>query len=326
MTLRHFIQFVIIFCLALSGSTLLAQQPAKKKNPKTQETPTTEVKEEEGLVVSVNTSQVVLNVTVTDLNEKFISGLKAENFKIFEDRTAQTIVSFGVEETPFTAAILLDMSGSMIPKMSLAKAACSRFASGIRTGDTIAIYGFKGFKVKQLQDFTEVKDVDPLVWDTDADGNTPLYDAVVTAAQALALRPEQRRAILVISDGADTSSKASFDQALRAANAANATIYTVDFSDAAVGVGINHDPGMQIIRDFANKTGGRFFTTPGGGKLRDAFESTVDELRHQYTIVYEPTNDKRDGKWRSVEVGINQPQLKTRTRSGYFGAKPEPQN
>lgn len=323
MTLRRSIWLIIFISLILTSTVPQAQQPpAKKKNPKTQETPVEETKDE-GLIVSMNTTQVVLNVTVTDINEKFISGLKAENFKIFEDRTAQKIVSFGVEETPFTAAILLDMSGSMIPKMSLAKAACSRFASGIRTGDTIAIYAFKGHKVKQLQDFTEVKDVDPLVWDTDADGNTPLYDAVVTAAQALALRPEQRRAILVISDGADTSSKASFDQALRAANVSNATVYTVDFSDSALGIGINRDTGMQVIREFATKTGGRFFTTPGGGKLRDAFESTVEELRHQYTIVYEPTNDKRDGKWRSIEVGINQSQHKVRTRSGYYGSKPE---
>ncbi len=320
MTRSYSTFLVLFFAFVIS---VQAQPPAKKKNPNVQPKPPVETKEDDGLVVSMNTTQIVLNVTVTDINEKFISGLKQENFKIFEDKIAQKIVSFGVEETPFTAAILLDMSGSMIPKMSLAKAACSRFASGIRTGDTIAIYGFKGYKVKQLQDFTEVKDVDPLVWDTDADGNTPLYDSVVIAAQALALRPEQRRAILIISDGADTSSKASFDQCLRAANAANATIYTVDFSDAALGLGINHDPGMQVIREFANKTGGRFFTTPGGGKLRDAFEATVEELRHQYTIVYEPTNDKQDGKWRSVDVGINQPQFKARTRSGYYGAKQE---
>ncbi len=317
--------FTILLIFTLSSASLLAQPPAKKKNPKPPEAPTEEAKDD-GLVVSMNTTQVVLNVTVTDLNERFVGGLKAENFKILEDRVPQKILSFGVEETPFTAAILLDMSGSMIHKMSLAKAACSRFASGIRTGDSIAIYGFKGFKVKQLQDFTEVKDVDPLVWDTDADGNTPLYDAIVDAAHALALRPEQRRAILIISDGADTSSKASFDQALRAANAANATIYSVDFSDLALGLSVAHDTGAQIIRDFSTKTGGRFFPTPGGGKLRDAFESTVDELRHQYTIVYEPTNEKLDGKWRSIEVGITQPQHKARTRSGYFAPKPETKN
>ena len=70
-----------------------------------------------------------------------------------------------------------------------------------------------------------------------------------------------------------------------------------------------------------------YFTQPfGGGKLRDAFESTVDELRHQYTIVYEPTNEKLDGKWRTIEVGISQPQHKARTRSGYFAPKPETKN
>lgn len=301
----------------------LAQPPARKKNQPEPPPAKEQNSSQDDQVLSVATTQIVVNATILDSQDRFVSGLKAGNFKIFEDHIQQKIVSFGFEETPFSAAILLDTSGSMTYKMSLARAACSRFAAGIREGDTVAIYKFGGLKVKLLQDFTEVRDVDPIIWETDADGETPLYDAIVTASEALGQRPENRRAILLLSDGADTRSKASFEQAIRAANAANVTIYAVDLSDSAFGQGPARDNGAKILKEFALKTGGRFFQTPGGGKLRDAFEETVNELRHQYTIVYEPTNEKQDGKWRAIELNVSNPQLKVRTRQGYYAARPE---
>ena len=319
------IQAIIFFAsLFLACTFCLAQppaQPAQKKNPGASPPVKEEELQGEAQVLKLGTTQIVLNVTVTNAGGRFISGLTSKDFRVFEDKMKQEIVSFTTEETPFAAAILLDTSGSMTPKMSLARAACARFAAGIREGDTVAIYGFGGTKVKLMQDFTEVRDVDPLVWDTDADGNTPLYDAIIQACEALSKREEKRRAILLISDGADTSSRASFDQALRIASTANVTIYSVDMSDAALGQGVARDNGAQIIKDFAVKTGGQFFQTPGGGKLRDAFEQTVDELRHQYTIVYEPTNEKEDGKWRTVELTLRKPAFTARTRPGYYAHK-----
>ncbi|MBS1812864.1 MAG: VWA domain-containing protein [Acidobacteria bacterium] len=298
------------------------QPPAKKKNQDAQPANKEETSPEEEQVLRVDTTQIVLNAIVTDAFDHHVSGLKAEHFRLLEDHAPQKIVSFGMEQVPFVAAILLDLSGSMGNKMSLARSACARFASGIRVGDSIAIYGFSGFKVKLMQDFTEVRDVDPIIWDTDPKDETPLYDAVVTASEALGKRAEQRRAILLISDGADTRSKATFDDAIRAASMANVMIYAVDMSEAAFGRGPAKDSGSQILKDFSLKTGGRFFPSPGGSKLRDAFEEAVDELRNQYTLVYESTNDKQDGKWRAIELTTKNPALKVRTRQGYYAAKP----
>lgn len=313
-----------LLCCSLWLPTSSAQQqppPAKKKNqdvapPKQEENP------EEEQVLRVETTQVVLNAIVTDAFDKHVSGLKAEHFLLREDLVPQKIVSFGMEQVPFTAAILLDLSGSMGNKMSLARAACARFAAGIRVGDSIAVYGFSGTKVKQMQDFSEVRDLDPIIWDTDPKDETPLYDAVVMASEALGKRDEQRRAILLISDGADTKSKATFEDAIRAASMVNVMIYAVDMSEAAFGRGAPKDAGSQILKDFSLKTGGRFFPSPGGGKLRDAFEEAIDELRNQYTIVYESTNEKEDGKWRAIELTTKNPSYKVRTRQGYYAAKP----
>ncbi len=272
-------------------------------------------------VISLETNLVVLNVTVTDPKESYISGLKAEDFKVFEDNSQQRILSFGFEETPFAVAILLDASGSMGNKLTLARAACGNFVERIRDGDVFSIYSFGGIKVRTLQDFTEVRDVPDSVWDLRADGETPFYDGIVKAAEALSKRPERRRALLIVSDGVDTKSSASLDEAMRKALAASAAVYAVNLSDAGVYKVAPRDNGVEVMKTLATKTGGRFFHTPGGNELREAFTNTVEELRRQYTITYESTNDRYDGRWRAVEVRVAKPNLNIRTRQGYFARK-----
>jgi Ca-activated chloride channel family protein len=157
-------RFILSLLIALCLWSVLASAHAQKRNK--QEPPKEPPKaEEQGRdTISVDTNLVVLNVTITDAKARYVAGLKAENFSLFEDNVPQRIASFGFEETPFVAAILIDTSASMEQKMSLARTACSRFADGIREGDSVAIYSFGGTTVKQLQSFTESRDVDPAVW------------------------------------------------------------------------------------------------------------------------------------------------------------------
>jgi len=296
-----------------------AQNPARKPNEKPQEPAAEDAADDDR--ISVETNLVVVNVTITDLRDRFVTGLKPEEFKVLEDQVPQRILSFSYEETPFSAVILLDTSASMEPKMSLARAACARFANGLREGDSVAIYSFGGSKIRMLQDFTELRDVADEVWDLKAEGDTPLYDGVITAATALSKRSEKRRAILLVSDGADTRSRHSLEDAIRRVTATGIAVYAVDLSDSALYHAGSQDSGAQVLREFCVKTGGRFFRTPGGSKLRDAFTQTVEELRNQYTLTYEPTNDKRDGRWRAIEVRLNRPRLNIRTRQGYHAMK-----
>ncbi|HZS03808.1 MAG TPA: VWA domain-containing protein [Blastocatellia bacterium] len=303
--------FLLALILILAGITAPAQQSQEQqKNPP----------DDDG-VLALETNLVVLNVTVTDARERYVAGLREKDFRVFEDKAPQKIVSFSFEETPFAAVILLDTSASMSSRMSLARAACSHFTSGIREGDNVAIYSFGGTKVKMLQDFSEVKDVDPVIWETNADGMTPMYDGIAKAVEALAKRPERRRAILIVSDGVDTTSKHTLESAIRQALAAGITIYAVDMSESALHRTPARDNGPEVMKTLATKTGGRFYPTPGGSKLRDAFAETVDELRNQYTIAYEPANERRDGKWRAIEVHARQGALNVRTRQGYYAAK-----
>src|SRR5678816_3258405 len=274
-------------------------------------------------VIRTNTELVVLNVTVTDKAGQYVKGLKASDFKVYEDGVEvnpKMIASFSLQESPYAAVVLLDSSGSMEARFSLARSAAIRFLDGLRPEDVAAVYRFDS-KVERVQEFSGGRDLAPTAYAIRAKGMTTLNDAIVEASKTLAERPEQRKAIVVLSDGMDTYSKASSNKALESALAVGATIYAVDMSSLEVG----GTPGRQSalsLKGFAEKTGGRFITTPGGPQLRDAFTGIADELGHQYTISYRPANTKRDGKWRTLEVKLVRDDLTVRTRKGYRAPKP----
>lgn len=275
--------------------------------------------QDEDEVVRVNSDLIVLNLTVTDKNGKYLHKLPRTDFRVLEDGREQKISTFSVEETPFAAALLLDTSGSMEGRVSLARSAAIRFLDGLREEDVAAIYNFD-IKVEQLQDFSPGRDLPSLAFDLKAQSMTKLNDAIMRAAKDLAARPEKRRAIVVLSDGADTRSSASPDKALANALAANATIYTVDMSDPRMSPQ-DRQVGASALRNYAAKSGGRYISTPGGRALADAFQSIVEELSNQYTIGYQSTNRERDGRWRSIEINLARPDATVRTRRGYRAPK-----
>ncbi|MCA1631303.1 MAG: VWA domain-containing protein [Acidobacteria bacterium] len=271
-------------------------------------------------MISVNTDLVVLNVTATDAKGEYVHGLKRADFKVFEDGREQQLTNFSVEETPFAAALLLDISGSMEGRVSLARSAAIRFLEGLREDDVTAVYSFHS-RVEQVQEFSQARDLTPRAFGLSAKGMTVLNDAVVRAANDLARRPEKRRTILILSDGEDTRSGATTDKALAAALAANATIYTVDMADRMIS-SPTALASAGALKNFATKSGGRYVPTPGGRELREAFAEIVEELSNQYTLGYRPNNTARDGRWRTVEVKVARPEVNARTRRGYRLSKP----
>jgi len=273
-------------------------------------------------VVRVNTDLVVLNVTVTDKAGQYVKALKASDFKVFEDGVevpSNMITSFSLQESPYAAVVLLDSSGSMEARFSLARSAAIRFLDGLREEDVAAVYRFDS-KVERVQEFSGGRDLAPTAYAIRAKGMTTLNDAIVEAAKTLADRPEHRKAIVILSDGMDTFSKASSEKAVESALAVGASIFAVDMSSIEIANSARQQSAASL-KGFAEKTGGRFVSTPGGPALRDAFAGIADELGHQYTISYRPMNKKRDGKWRTLEVKVPQEDLTVRTRKGYRAPK-----
>src|SRR5437763_176029 len=250
-------------------------------------------------VVRVNADLVVLNATVLDQDGKFVSGLKRTDFRVFEDGAEQKLATFNTEETPFAAAILLDTSGSMESRLTLGRSAAIRFLDGLRDEDVAAVYNFD-VKVDQIQGYSPGRDLPAKAFGLKTKTMTALNDAVVRAADDLAKREEKRRAIVVLSDGGENYSHVTSDKALDHAMRANATIFAVNMGDQE---GANRDlVAAGILKNFTEKSGGRYIDKPGGQTLRDSFGEIVEELGHQYTIAYRPTNRARDGKWRKSDA------------------------
>jgi Ca-activated chloride channel family protein len=273
-------------------------------------------------VVRTNTELVVLNVTVTDKTGQYVPGLRLPDFAVYEDGKQvplDVISSFSVHESPFASVVLLDTSSSMESRLSLARSAAIRFLDRLRDEDVAAVYKFDS-KVEEVQEFSGGRDLAPMAYGVKAKGMTTLNDAIVDAAKALAKRPEKRKAIVVLSDGMDTFSKATADKAVESALAIGATIYAVDMS-ATDGNASRNQQSAAVLRGFAEKSGGRFIATPGGPALRDAFANIADELGHQYTIAFRPLNQTRDGKWHKLEVKTSRADLMVRSRKAYRAAK-----
>lgn len=268
-------------------------------------------------VVRVNTDLVILNATVLDKNGKFVPGLKRTDFQIFEDGAEQKLATFTAEETPFAAAILLDTSGSMETRLTLGRSAAIRFLEGLREEDVAAVYNFDN-KVDQMQDFSPGRDLPARAFGLRTKMMTALNDAVLRAADDLAKRDEKRRAIVVLSDGGENYSRASSAKALDHALQAGATIYAVNMSETGPGRDI---ASTSILKNLAEKSGGRYVASPGGQELRDSFAAIAEELGHQYTLAYRPINKERDGRWRAIQIKTKRTDVTVRTRKGYRAPK-----
>lgn len=300
--------------VALAVSVLLPVAAAQRKAADQDDT------------VKLHADLVVLTVTVTDPAGQYAHGLKDKDFAILEDGSPQTVHSFFAEEAPFAAAILMDMSGSMEGKFGLVRAAAASFIDQIRADDQVAVYGFNN-KVRLYQEFTNVRDISEYVWEAEAEGNTRLYDCMSDAIDALVKREEKRRAILLISDGWDSSSqKATLDSVMKKALGAGVVVYALDLTDKDILQGNAQQVlllrrGRKEMQEFASQTGGRYIHSPQGDKLEEGFVQIVDELRNQYTLTYYPTNQKRDGRWRKLSVAVGRQGLSTRSRRGYYAPK-----
>lgn len=318
--LRYFVCLAGLLSLFVAATTTASVSGQAKKPNQDQK------RHDDDDTVRLHSDLVVVNLIVTDIKGQYAHGLREKDFTILEDDQTQPINSFFAEEAPFAAAILIDTSGSMDYKFGLARAAAASFVDHIRENDQVAVYGFNN-EIKLFQDFTDLHDISEYIWDAKAENMTRLYDCLSEALTALEKRPEKRKAILVISDGWDTTSaKASFDSVMKKALSLGVTIYSVDLIDDSTRIGsaswsTELRRGMAELKEFALQTGGRYIHSPQGDKLEEEFTNVVDELRNQYTITYYPTNSKRDGRWRKLGVGVSRQGLTTRTRKGYWAPK-----
>jgi Ca-activated chloride channel family protein len=278
--------------------------------------------------ISLSTSQVVVNITVTNARGKYISTLDREAFALTEDDHEQEMIEFFGEETPMAVAVVLDISGSVIEKdLNRYRNSVLDLAYRLRPDDTLALYTFDESGVKKVSDYSStVSGLKPLLKELKGEGNTPLYDAILLASKELRVRPERRRALVLISDGADSASTATLREVEKQAFQAGVSVYAIDLvnTEKSSRRSAERQAAAQTLKQIAQESGGRYITTEGGFflltsrmKLKRIFTDLIDELHSQYTITYEPDNQRRQGRWRTIRVNMEQADLKARTRLGY---------
>ena len=270
---------------------------------------------------------VTLNVSVTDRSQRYVSHLDKQDFIVLEDGRPQAVSFFAHSGIPLTVAIVLDTSGSMDGALGAAQEAATGFIRRLAAGDRAAVVDFDS-RVNVVQPFTvDIGALEHAVRSTVADGQTALYDALYVSLQALEglayaeVDTPRRHAIVLLSDGQDTSSKQQLDTVLDLANRSNTAIYAVGLGERDEGGRLATFEAESALRRLAIQTGGRAFFPTDMEQLHGIYHEIRRDLASQYTIAYASTNARRDGRWRNITVRLAQRDLDAHTRPGYFAPR-----
>jgi Ca-activated chloride channel family protein len=267
---------------------------------------------------------VSLNVTVTDGESRYVTDLTPEDFELFEDGAAQEISFFTPTQLPIALALLMDASQSMTEKMATAHEAAVGFAERLRPEDLGSIIKFDS-RVEILQGFTgSIDELITAIRRTTPGGSTSLYNAIYISLKELgkieATSSEEirRQAVVVLSDGDDTSSLVDFDEVLELAKRSNTVIYAIGLRS---GDGRNRRGFREadfVLRQLSQETGGRAFFPEQLEDLSDIYQRISDELSSQYSLGYISKNPMQDGKYRRIVVRVDRENVAARTRQGYY--------
>ena len=270
---------------------------------------------------------VSLSVTVTDASGRYVTDLTPDQLNVFEDGAKQDIAYFNRTNVPIALALLLDTSASMEDKLATAREAAAGFARRLRPQDLGQLIGFAD-RVEVLQTFTSDRAaLESAIRRTVANGTTALRNAVYIALKELQkIRPTteqdvRRQAIVVFTDGADTSSLIGFDDLLDLARRSETAIYAIALrSPFEIDTKAYAETDFSL-RQLAQQTGGRAFFPTRIEDLAGVYGQIADELANQYVVGFVSKNTRRDGAWRQLTVRVDRQATTARTRLGYFGPK-----
>ena len=267
---------------------------------------------------------VSLNVTVVDAQNHYVTDLKEEDFSVFEDGAKQELTFFTRTNLPIALSLLIDTSASMEQRITTAQDAAVGFARRIRKQDMAQIVDFDS-RVQIVQPFTSnADDLEKAIRSTSAGGSTALHNAVYISLKELAkvkaTNPDEirRQAIIVLSDGEDTSSLVTFEEVLDLAKRSETAIYTIGLQPREVSGLKGFREAEFVLKQLAQETGGRSFFVQKVDELNNVYGQIADELSSQYTMGYAPKNPRRDGAFRRLVVQVGRPNVTPRTKRGYY--------
>jgi Ca-activated chloride channel family protein len=309
-----FRQWAVIVPAALMSSLIAGAQAF----------PDQELDEARDQTLQIDVDYVLVNATVTDRNNRPLTGLSSEHFLVFEDRVEQSIESFSSEDVPLSVGIIFDVSGSMRQKLDVAREAVGTFLRTLTPSDEHLLVEFNN-STRITQTFTtDISSLQNRLVFTPAGGMTALFDAVYRGLEAVARdATNPKKALLLITDGQDNASRYNFGNLRDAVRESDVQIYAIGIVDAFnSGLGLGQS-GRAILRDIAEETGGLAFFPNSVYELEDIATRISIELKNQYVLGYISTNRETDGDWRNIQVRLDPPRglpsgLTVRAKRGYY--------
>jgi len=271
----------------------------------------------------VNTDLITFNVTVTDPQGRFVPGLKRDAFRLYDEKQPQRIDFFSDDDRPLSIGIVFDVSGSMRPeRIKNAEEALRHFIETSDEDDDYFLLAFNSRSQILIENTHDTTSLLNTLVEVHPHGNTALLDAVYLAVNKLQMARQDRRALLLITDGGENDSRYKFSQVVRVLEESGVMLYSVGMLNS---IDLASKPGFTahvLLHELAKTTGGRDFFPQNAAEMDEDFEKIALELRHQYSIGYRPKDFKRDGKWHRVKVEMSPesdlPHLIVRSRQGYF--------
>jgi Ca-activated chloride channel family protein len=271
--------------------------------------------------IQINVSMVLVNATVADPMNRFVTGLEKENFSVYEDKVEQNIIHFSSQDMPLSIGVIFDTSGSMTSKIEKSREACIQFIKLANPEDEFFLVGFND-RVFLEQDFTsQVEDISKRVIFDKAKGQTAMLDAIYFGIEKAAHGRYPRKALLIISDGGDNHSRYTQKNVKEYIKESDAQIFAIGiynpFADAP-----EEKRGPSLLSELAEITGGREYSLNSVNDLEDIVTKIAVELRNEYVLGYISSNEQHDGRWRKIRVKLNPPaglpSLNVNAKSGYY--------
>lgn len=310
------------FLLAVASPAFAAGSEVSLKTRPLETSPTPEMNRRD--IIKVDVELALINVIVTDPMGRMVTGLDKGHFTVSEDKAQQEIAQFGAEDAPLSLAVVFDASGSMGYKMSKAREAVAQFFKTANPEDEFFLVHFNS-RPEMMTAFTKsIEEIQNSLTFIQSKGRTALLDAIYLALNQMKQAKNTQKALLVISDGGDNSSRYTPREIKRLVRESDVQIYAIGIYEPFTSRGRTPEEasGPGLLTEIAESTGGRQFAVQNVNELPDIAEKIGVELRNQYVLGYVPTNSSKNGKWRRVRVEVKRirgmPVLRPYYRDGYY--------
>jgi VWFA-related protein len=326
---RHVSAGVVLLSAAALAAAGWAQTPkAGGAQPKVSIEPRARPGSEAGTErrgnIRIDTTLVLINVTVVDPMNRFVTGLEREHFRLFEEKAEQKVTHFASEDAPLSIGLVFDCSGSMGSKLQKSRQAAAQFFKTANPEDEFFLIQFNDRPELTTKFTTNTEEIQNRLTFTQAKGRTALLDGVYLALNEMKRGRNPRKAILILSDGGDNSSRYTESEIKNLVREADVQIYAIGIFEpiSARGRTAEELSGPSLLTEIAEQTGGRHFPVENINELPDIAAKIGIELRNQYMLGYTPANQEKDGKYRRVQVKLVQPRglppLRAFSRTGYY--------